>query len=154
MKKKIKCIICGIKLNEEDVYRNEYCRDCYYDNFITCSYCGEIVHKNNCYYKDEIGYHYCSCECCINDLLVSLKNIKKTKKERRTVMEMKKEKEYKKYIEKLELEMGRILNEIKEAIEKNNKEKINELFNNYLYYDEDNIARFNNWIDIFEILDR
>ena len=77
LKEKITCVICGIKLNEEDVYYNEYCRDCYYDNFITCVYCGEIVHKNNSYYKDEIGYHYCSSECCINDLLKSLNLLKK-----------------------------------------------------------------------------
>ena len=54
------------------------------------------------------------------------------------------------YQEKLILEMGMVLRMLKEAIENDDKEKINEIFKDYLY-EEEGISRFCPWAYIRKI---
>ena len=73
------CIECGEELHGEigeDFYEVDgeyYCQDCFFDNYIICEDCGEIVSKDESYYIDDGDYDVCQhcyynnytqCYCC------------------------------------------------------------------------------------------
>lgn len=71
------CNSCGRTIDDDNRYTgaddNDYCENCYYDNFSSCENCGETYYNDDLNYIESIGsdvcnwclsHHYGDCDRC------------------------------------------------------------------------------------------
>ena len=62
MSENLICANCGASLEDADYYvvnNDYYCEYCYYDNFIECHHCGEVIPTDDAFYYEPNAEWYC-----------------------------------------------------------------------------------------------